>query len=67
MFINEIASESVVELQVKNKEGKEINLMTTVENRTISFPSLFLTCISTIDSLAISLINISNSPKKGSS
>jgi len=30
MFINEIASESVVELQVKNKEGKEINLMTTV-------------------------------------
>lgn len=30
MFINEIASESVVELQVKNKEGKEINLVTTV-------------------------------------
>jgi len=30
MFINEIASESVVELQVKNKEGKEINLTSTV-------------------------------------
>ena len=30
MFINEIASESVVELQVKNKEGKEINLVSTV-------------------------------------
>lgn len=30
MFINEIASESIVELQVKNKEGKEINFISTV-------------------------------------
>jgi len=30
MFINEIASESVVELQVRNKEGKEIVLHSTV-------------------------------------
>jgi len=30
MFINEIASESIVEMQVKNKEGKEIVLFSTV-------------------------------------
>lgn len=30
MFINEMASESIVELQVRNKEGKEINFVSMV-------------------------------------